>query len=103
MEAQNAQLRLEVARLRIENNPRKKEIKLQESLVKVGVLVRRGFLQEISNILVRQGFSQEVAKVPNKPMVLAGYYATHQGNVRADECMFELWLPQEPGAHSQPW
>jgi len=90
MEAQNAQLTLEMARLRIENNQLKKKIKLQEPLVKVGVLVRRGFLQEISNIIVRQGFSREVAKVPNTSMVLAGYYAAHQGNVRADECMFEL-------------
>jgi hypothetical protein len=76
MEARNSQLRLEMARLRIENNPLKK-IKLQEPLVKVSVLVRRGFFQEF-------------AKVPNKSMVLAGYYAAHQGNVRANECMFEL-------------
>jgi hypothetical protein len=77
MEVQNAWLWRELERLEKENKQLKKKVELQEPLVKVGVVVGRNFLQGVTT-------------VPNKSTILAGFYAAHQGNMRADESTFEL-------------
>jgi hypothetical protein len=93
LKKQIATLEEELARLKQENVDQKGELKklnqklhLQEPLLKVGVDIRRRFLEKAK---VKQGFGRAVASI-----VEAGNAAAHRGDLKADASLFTLgYLP----------